>query len=88
MVKKETNGNWTTEHSEAFNQLKRKITEIPYLAQYSAVRQNTITTDAGTKGLLATLWQEKDNGDLKPIVFASRFLSDTEQNTQSTNWNY
>ena len=38
-----------------------------------------ITTDASTKGLGATLWQEQPNGTLKPIGFASRFLSDTEK---------
>ena len=38
-----------------------------------------ITTDASTKGLGATLWQEQPDGKLKPICFASRFLSDTEK---------
>ena len=82
LLKKKNKWNWTTEHSEAFNRLKRKITEMPCLAHYSSVRPNTITTDASTKGLGTTLWQEQDNGDLKPITFASRFLSDTEKNTQ------
>ena len=27
----------------------------------------------------ATLWQEQENGELKPIAYASRFLSDTEK---------
>ena len=65
LLKKKNNWNWTTEHSEAFNQLKRKITEIPCLAHYSSIRPNTITTDASTKGLGATLWQEQENGDFK-----------------------
>ena len=38
------------------------------------------TTDASTKGLGVTLWQEQLNGTFKPIGFASRFLSDTEKN--------
>ena len=38
-----------------------------------------ITTDASTKGLGATLWQEHSDGKLKPISFASQFLSDTEK---------
>ena len=33
----------------------RKITEIPCLTHYSSVRPNTITTDASTKVLGATL---------------------------------
>ena len=82
LLKKKNKRNWTTEHSQAFNQLKRKITEKPCLAYYSSIRPNTLTTDASTKGLGATLWQEQDNGDLKPVAFASRFLSDTEKNMQ------
>ena len=64
LLKKKNKWNWTTEHSEAFTQLNRKITEIPCLAHYSSIRPNTITTDASTKGLGATPWQEQDNGDL------------------------
>ena len=47
-----------------------------------------ITTGASTKGLGATLWQEQADGKLKPIGFASRFLSDTEKNTPLLNSNY
>ena len=76
---------WTPEHSEAFTQLKNKITEIPCLAQYNSNLPNTITTYASTKGLGTTLWQEQHNGELKQISFASRFLSDTEKNTPLMN---
>ena len=38
-----------------------------------------ITTDASTKGLGATLWQQQTDGKLKPISSASRSLSDTEK---------
>ena len=71
--------NWTTEHKKAFENLKQKITEIPCLAQYNSDYPNIFTTDASTKGLGATLWQEQLDGKLKPIGFASRFLSDTEK---------
>ena len=49
------------------------------MAHYNSNLPNTITTDASTKGLGATLWQEQHNGELKLIAFASRFLSDTEK---------
>ena len=42
-------------------------------------RLQNVITDASTKGLGATLWQEQPDGKLKPIGFASRFLSDTEK---------
>ena len=52
---------------------------IPCLAHYSSNYPNIITTDASTKALGATLCQEQPDGKLKPIGFASRFLSDTEK---------
>ena len=79
LLKRNNEWIWTPEHSETFTQLKNKITEIPFLAHYNSNLPNTITTDASTKGLGATLWQEQHNGELKPIAFASRFLSDTEK---------
>ena len=58
--------------------MANQYTEILCLAHYSSVLPTTITTDTSTKVLGATLWQEPDNGDMKQIALASRFLSDTE----------
>ena len=79
LLKKDKDWLWTEEHTQAFENLKQKITEIPCLAHYNSDYPNIITTDASTKGLGATLWQEQPDGILKPIGFASRFLSDTEK---------
>ena len=80
LLKKNNKWNWTPEYSEAFTHLKNKITKIPCLADYSSNLSNTVSTDASTKGLGATLWQEQHNGKFKPIAFASTFLSDFEKN--------
>ena len=87
LLKKDTEWIWTGEHTKAFENLKQKITEIPCLAHYKSDYPNVITTDASTKGLGATLWQEQPDGKLKPISFASRFLADTEKNTPLLNSN-
>ena len=79
LLKKNNNWIWAEEHTLGFENLKQKITEIPCLAHYNSDYPDVITTDASTKGLGATLWQEQPNGSLKPIGFASRFLSDTEK---------
>ena len=79
LLKKDKGWLWTEEQTQAFENLKQKITEIPCLAHYNSDYPNIITTDASTKGLGATLWQEQPDGKLKPIGFASRFLSDTEK---------
>ena len=78
LLKKQNEWIWTDEHTEAFNKLKQDIKKLPGSARYNAESENIIRTDASTKGLEATLWQKK-NGELKPIGFASRFLSDTEK---------
>ena len=77
-MKKQNEWIWTDEHTEAFNKLKEGITKIPCLAHYNAQNENIITTDAGTKGLGVTLWKKQKDGNLKPVGFASRYLSDTE----------
>ena len=61
------------EHTLAFENSKQKITELPCLAHYNSDYPNVITTNASTKGLGASLWQEQPDGTLKPIGFASRF---------------
>ena len=79
LLEEDRKWNWTAEHTKAFEVLKQKITEIRCLAHYISDYPNIITTDASTKGHGATLWQEQPDGKLKPIRFASRFLSDTEK---------
>ena len=78
-LKKQNKWEWTEEHTNAFNNLKQLKTQLPYLAHYNPKSENILTTDASTKRLGATLWQKQKDGNLKPIGFASRFLSDTEK---------
>ena len=79
LLKKDIDWIWTEEHTAAFENLKQKITEILCLAHYNSNYPNVMKTDASTKSLGATLWQKKPDENLKPISFASRFLSDTEK---------
>ena len=80
LLKKNNNWIWTEEHTLDFENLKQKITEIPCLAHYNSDYPNVITTDASTKILGATLWQEQPNESLKPIGFASRFFRIQKKN--------
>ena len=79
LLKKDTEWIWTEEQTQSFKNRKQKITEITCLAHYNSDYPNVITTDAKTKDFGVTLWQEQSDGKLKPIGFASRFLSDTEK---------
>ena len=58
LFKKQNEWKWTQDHTEAFNNLKKLITQLPCLAHYNTDNENIPTTDASTKGLGATLWQK------------------------------
>ena len=70
---------WTEELTEAFNNIKKLITQLSCLAHYNSNKENILTTNASTKGLGATLWQKQKDGNSKLVGFASRFLSDIEK---------
>ena len=54
-------------------------------AYYNGNKDNIVTTDASNTGLGIALWQQQNNGELKPIAFASRYLNDAEKNTPWAN---
>ena len=68
-----------------FNRIRQMLTEGPCLAHYAQDKDNKVTTDASKTGLGITFWQKQDNGDIKPIAYGSRYLNDTEKNSQSVN---
>ena len=84
LLKKDVKWDWTPELDEEFEKLKKEITEAPCLAHFDPERENYITTDACSTGLGATLLQ-KEGEVLRTVAFASRFLTDCEKKTQSTN---
>ena len=80
LLKKESKWNWGKEQDEDFNNIKKLLTEEPYLAHYAKDRDNIVTTDASKTGLGITLWQKQSDGEIKPIAFGSRYLNESEQN--------
>ena len=89
LLQKRTKWNWTETENTAFENLKSEIQTIVPLKHYDAAEMAILTTDASTKGLGATLWQNEtigkdNNGEPKmsrrPIAFASRFLNNSEKN--------
>ena len=57
--------------------LKKEITDAPWLAHFDQKKDNYVTTDACETGLGARLWQ-KEGKVLKQVAFASRFVTDCE----------
>ena len=54
-----------------------------FLDHYNLNYPNFISTDASTKDLGATLWQDQLDQKLKTFGFASQFLSDTEKSMKN-----
>ena len=78
LLKKNTEWKWETEQQNDFEMIKKMLTEEPALAHYAKDKDNIVTTDASRTGLGITLWQKQADGEMKPIAFGSRFLSDSE----------
>ena len=54
------------------------MTTQPCLAHYNGNKESFVTTDACNTGLGIALWQRQNNGELKAIAYASRYLNDAE----------
>ena len=70
---------WTSSCQQAFDLLKRLLTEAPVLAYPDFKHEFILETDASGDGLGAVLAQ-KLNGTVRPIAFASRTLQPHEKN--------
>ena len=89
LLQKKTKWNWTETENAAFENLKSEIQTIVPLKHYDVGETPILTTDASTKGLGVTLWQDETvgrhkNGEPKtsrrPVAFASRFLYNSGKN--------
>ncbi len=78
LLKKDEPWNWTAECSEAVQMLKSQLTTPPILAHFDPDSPTIVTCDASTQALGAVLSQEQD-GVERPVAFASRALTPTEQ---------
>ncbi len=78
LLKKDQKWNWEADQQTAFDTLKNDNANITRLKNYDPNARTILTTDACTKGLGATLWQEDEHGR-RAVEFASRFLNSTEQ---------
>ena len=68
---------WGTEQQEAFEALKRAITQPPVLGMANFSEKLILQTDVSCVALGAVLCQER-NGVRQPIAYASRTLSAQE----------
>ncbi|KAJ8375794.1 hypothetical protein SKAU_G00063740 [Synaphobranchus kaupii] len=69
---------WDQACTDAFHHIIQHLTKAPVLAFADANKPYILHTDASLKGLGAVLYQEYPEG-LRPVAFASRKVSATEQ---------
>ena len=84
LTRKDAPFEWDPRCPDAFDLLKRKLTEAPVLAYPSFDKDFTLETDASILGIGAILSQAQDDGQLHPVAYASRSLSPQEANYSIT----
>ena len=76
---KDTTWLWTDPQQRAFEHIKTTLTSAEVLACYDPSRPTIIAADASLNGIGAVLLQVQDDGNRRPISYASRSLSDAEK---------
>ena len=78
LLKKETDWIWKEPQEKAFQTIKKQLSSTPVLAHYSPDKPTKVSVDASSYGLGGVLLQKEEN-DWKPVFYASRSLTPTEQ---------
>ncbi|CAB4032616.1 Hypothetical predicted protein [Paramuricea clavata] len=80
LFKKDAQWKWTSECQKAYDVCKQSPTSDTLLVHYDLNRKLRLACDASSYGLGAVLSHVLDNGQERPIAYASRTLSQTEKN--------
>ena len=78
LLSKKNHWCWSSIHQETFDSLKESLSTDVTLGLYDPNRETILSADASSYGLGAVLRQKQD-GTVKPIAYASRSMTDTEQ---------
>ena len=73
LTKKSSKFQWGPEHQSAVDKVKEAVTSTSSLQYFDSTKPVTIQVDASTRGLGATLFQDKG-----PIEYRSKLLTETE----------
>ena len=83
LLRKDQKWEWKEEQQEAFEKLKRALTEAPVLARPDFTKPFKVQTDASNFAIGAVLTQESEDGE-HPIIYISRVLNAAERNYSVT----
>ena len=79
LTTKEAIFTWGIEQQKSFHHIKHALEQTALLSYFDPTRHTSLFTDASPVGVNATLVQDVGGGLLRPISFASRALSPTQQ---------
>ena len=79
LLENDTPWHFESEQQNAFKKLKEMVTSTPVLKYFNPKDPIKVTCDSSKFGLGAVL-EQKEEGSWKPVAFASRSLSQSEQN--------
>lgn len=80
LLKKSEDFTWETRQQEAFEEVKKRITDAPILVQHDPRKETTIETDASDYAIGMRMTQQGDDGKTRPVAFHSRKLVQAELN--------
>ena len=70
---------WGESQQRAFQEIKQELSSAPILALYDPNLDTVVSADASSFGLGAVLMQKQPDASWRPVVYASRSLTPTEQ---------
>ncbi len=79
LLKDNTSFVWNKIHEDCFEKIKQILTEPPILAIFDPNRETVVSSDASSYGIGGVLLQKQDDGNLQPVSYISRTLTDTEK---------
>ncbi len=80
LTRKDHEWKWGHEEQQAFDKLKRLVTEEPVLAHPDLTQQFEVEVDASGYAVGATLVQRKEDGKKHPIGYFSATLNEAQRN--------
>jgi transposase InsO family protein len=80
LLKKSVIWKWSAECQKAFDFCKDALTSDSLLVHYDSKKKLKLACDASSYGVGAVLSHELENGEERPIAYASRTINKTERN--------